>query len=692
MKKRLIAAILAAALLLTALPLGASAAGDPAEKPPLRGIDVFRYLPEAATWMEQGLKQEDWAWGYQILYWMLWPGAQVVNFVWPPLRPIIERIAVPIIDLLNPPLPEFMPEPELPPAAVTKHSIAGYKIFYQGEGTPDETAAKILADTLNEITGGTNFAAETGMPSGANEFLVGSISGADVSALGVDGYLIGADGSAITIAGGARGVIYGVYRFLEKYFDCHWYTHTLRVIPAGPAEIAEVKAESYAPILEYRDTDWISPRDPVYSLANGLNGSVYRSLPESQGGTFGYNGGMCHTFINYFVKPVDFFEDHPDWYAWRDDKNARVPRQLCLTSDEVLAEMTREVLDQLRGGNGQPIVSVTQDDNQDYCQCAKCKAVDAEEGSHAGTMIRFANAIADAVKDEFPDALIDTFAYQYTRTPPKITKPRDNVIVRLCSIECCFAHPLDDPSCAENVKFAGDIKTWSQISNHLYIWDYTTNYSHYNCVFPDFGVLQENMQFFVANNVRGVYEEGNYQAAECDSEFAELRAYLLARLMFDPYLDYSAEMNGFLKAYYGGGWQYMREFIDLSIANAGTKRPHSKLGIGNSPTDKDLLNLKPNQIRYADQLWDKAIELAGSETCRQNVLRSQLSWRFWKGCNTSVEFWRLQAEEKWQAANEQLYNDFKAFGITRYSEGGNWRFLPEPPENWWNTPMDWRTK
>jgi len=197
------------------------------------------------------------------------------------------------------------------------------------------------------------------------------------------------------------------------------------------------------------------------------------------------------------------------------------------------------------------------------------------------------------------------------------------------------------------------------------------------------------MRFFVEHNVRGVYEEGNYQSAECDCEFSALRGYLLSRLLWDPDIDFDAEMDGFLKAYYGGGWQYMREFIDLISGAAGTPRlsgGYRKLGIGPLPTDKALLNLRPNQVRYADKLWSKAVELAGSETCEQNVLRSQLSWRFWKGCNRAAEFSRWQLPGRWLAANEQLYNDLAAFGVTRYSEGA---LLLAEPRNWWGTPMDW---
>jgi len=343
----------------------------------------------------------------------------------------------------NLPLQEFVPVAEPEPIAVEKHSIADYRILYDGSVITDESAANILADTLNRVTGGENFASEAnGIPSGEKEFIIGTLSGTDVSALGVDGYFIEADGSAITIAGGKRGVIYGVYHFLEEYFDCHWYAHDLEVIPQGPAEIAEVKSEQYVPPFEYRETDWqISPCYITYSAANGLNGQ-YRTMPEELGSWVGYNGWGCHSITEFFLKPEEFFDDHPDWYAWRDDQKKRVPTQLCLTNSEVLEEMIREVRWQIENGNGQPIVTVTQADNKLYCQCAGCKAVDEEEGSQAGTMLRFVNAIAEDIAEDYPDVFIDTFAYQYTRTPPKHVRPLPNVIIRLCSIECCFAHPL----------------------------------------------------------------------------------------------------------------------------------------------------------------------------------------------------------------------------------------------------------
>ena len=43
------------------------------------------------------------------------------------------------------------------------------------------------------------------------------------------------------------------------------------------------------------------------------------------------------------------------------------------------------------------------------------------------------------------------------------------MIVRLCSIECDFAHPLTHPN---NALFQRDMEAWAKMSNRTYIWDY----------------------------------------------------------------------------------------------------------------------------------------------------------------------------------------------------------------------------
>ncbi|MFZ2052922.1 MAG: DUF4838 domain-containing protein [Candidatus Aminicenantales bacterium] len=173
-------------------------------------------------------------------------------------------------------------------------------------------------------------------------------------------------------------------------------------------------------------------------------------------------------------------------------------------------------------------------------------AVDGEEGSPSGSLLRFVNAVAADIEDEFPHITIDTLAYQYTRKPPRTTRPRPNVMVRLCSIECSFSVPLDDP---RNRTFIDDLEEWSKVADRLFIWDYTTDFSNYIQPHPNYGVLGPNIRLFIKNNVRGVFEQGAYQSR--GSEMAEMRAWMLAKLLWNPALDAARLREEFLEGYYG---------------------------------------------------------------------------------------------------------------------------------------------
>ena len=117
---------------------------------------------------------------------------------------------------------------------------------------------------------------------------------------------------------------------------------------------------------------------------------------------------------------------------------------MCLTNPEVLQIVINTVKSWIQSTPGVKVVSVSQNDGGGPCMCSNCQAVYAEEnGAYSGTNIRFVNAVADAIKEEYPDVMIDTLAYQYSRAAC-VTKPVENVIVRLCTIECCFTHPLSE--------------------------------------------------------------------------------------------------------------------------------------------------------------------------------------------------------------------------------------------------------
>ncbi len=592
-----------------------------------------------------------------------------------------------------PPLADFVPSPidpvvnDDPMMTVVDSRATDYRIVIADN--PTETvasAAGVLAETIARVTGVTIPTVSAGSYTTGKkivvsntaadlDFIDGNPSAIDAT-LGKEGFLIRTNAGNIYIIGGKRGVIYGAYGFLEKFAGCHWYAKTCIVVPETLKLEVPVDIDvQEVPIIGYRETDWLSPSDPEYCVANRINGNRRYISPE-MGGNEGYTGGFGHTF-GVFLPAATYYESDPEIFAISCLDGQRSQAQLCLTNPRTLELMCQKI-DELMAANPEAIlISLTQNDGLVYCVCPNCKAIDDAQESQAGTMISFLNAVADYTKDKYPNLMLDTFAYTYTRKPPKTIVARDNVIVRLCSIECCYAHPISDPDCPQNAGFAADLKTWGSISKNVSIWDYTTNYSHLNGPFPNFGVLQANMQFFVESHAVGVYEEGNYYAYESNSEFADLRSYLLARLMWDPYLDYFAEMNGFLQAYYGDGWQYIRKYIDVTTEKTGNNNLH--INIGTEMDDRALLNLKPNEIEYINNLWAKAKEKAQDKTHLDNVRRSELSWRYWKANNRFSEYSIVGNPIGWYGENKKLYADFKEFGVKRIREA---RLMSEDPMLW----------
>ena len=540
-------------------------------------------------------------------------------------------------------------------------SDASYRIVISPSATAQErAAAETLQNYLEQITGSAPTLVTDDTAPVGTEIAVGRTNrdDADVSGLNAGGYRIGRSGNTVCIRGaGEKGALNGVYAFLHDYCGCRWYATEEIIIPKTDVlSLPETIDVSYSPCFEYRSTDWRNMCDLTIAAANGQTGN----------GSYIY--GFCHTLSTRFCSRDKYFDEHPEYFALRDGK--RSPNQLCLTNPDTLRIVTEEVLNVLKTHHDPnadlQIISITQDDNGDYCECPSCKALDDENGSHAGTNVTFANAIADAVKESgYNNVAIDTFAYAYTRKTPTKVIPRDNVIIRLCDIECCFCHTLDDDTCKENRDFMRDLRDWGKICNRIYIWDYTTNYWETPCLYPDFGVLQRNMQIFHENNAKGVFEEGEPSSDDC-AEFGELRGYLLARLMLDPYMDYDAEMREFLNDYYGEAGVPLYDFLQRVTEKSGASGLRH-LGVFPDSTDT-LTCFTASDIAYADQLWDAAKKAVEGTEYFARVERSELCWRFWKGENRRGEFSPLRTTLYMRMhEREVLYNDLARMSVTYIS-------------------------
>jgi hypothetical protein len=343
-------------------------------------------------------------------------------------------------------------------------------------------------------------------------------------------------------------------------------------------------------------------------------------------------------------------------------------------------ELVRNLKAGLKASPAATIASVSQNDCQGNCQCADCAKIDAEEGAPSGMLLRFVNAVADEVCKDFPNVAIDTLAYQYTRKPPKITRPREKVIVRLCSIECSFRSPLEDD---RNAAFRDDIEGWSKICRRLYIWDYVTNFAYYFQPHPNLRVLGPNIRFFVRNGVKGIFEEGAYNTPGAD--MAELRAWMLAKLLWNPNQDDQKLLSEFVHGYYGAAGDEIETYLKIIGDSVDKTDCHLGCFSGTKEATKFLsLDVLTEGWRHLTAA-EKAVQGDTELTNRVHMAQLPVLFTFlrdWKRCHKQAE--HLKATWPIESSPQAMYDRFvgiaKANQVTALGEGQNYGLLDEALE------------
>jgi len=499
-----------------------------------------------------------------------------------------------------------------------------YKIIVSNKASPSEKYAAEELKRFIKIIGEVNIPIfDDRVDLCEKEILVGDsrhlrmLEGLDIDyqGLGDEGFIIKTVNQYLVILGGRlRGTLYGVYTFLEKYVGCRWYTSKISRIPRKDRIIIGEIDHVEIPVLKYREPFYTEAFDGDWAVRNKVNGN-FAKLDEKRGGKITY-----YPFVHSFDQliPRELYNSHPEYFPLIDGKRVDGYVQRCLSNPGVVKLAIKRVKEWIRQHPDAKIISVSQNDTGKWCQCPDCRALDESEGTPAASIINFVNKIAEAIEKEYPDKYIDTLAYQYSRRPPRSLKPRENVIVRLCTIECCFSHPIETCDSRENQEFEKDIIGWSKLTDNLYIWDYVTNFAHYLMPFPNIYSLKPNIRFFIRHHVKGIFEEGNYSPGG-HGEFAELKSYLLAKLLWNPDEDIDVLIDEFLEYYYCRAAKPIREYIDL--IHSKVKKDNIHVHIFDPPTSSFLSD---DILMTANNLFDQAEKMAENKEIRLRVKVARL--------------------------------------------------------------------
>lgn len=483
------------------------------------------------------------------------------------------------------------------------------------------------------------------------------VSRDELDSLGEEGYLMRSfeDGTVVICGKCSRGTLYGVYAFLSHHLGFRAFTSKVEKIDHIDQLMIPPLNESKTPDFEYRDAYFRDAFDGAFAAKRMLNTSV-ADVSREKGGNVKFFSAH-HTFES-LLPSKRYFEAHPEYYAFIDGK--RTPTQPCLSNPDVVREMTENLMQTIKENPHARVFSVAQNDNQLYCQCEKCRAIDEREGSPAGSMIEFVNRVAAAVEAYDPTLLIHTFAYQYTRHAPKFVRPRENVIVRLCNIECEWSEPFEvlaerDPD-SEAAAFLRDVRNWTAISDRVYIWDYAVNYANYLQPFANYYQMAENIRYYKRMGICGVLMEGNFSYGG-GASMDELKSYLISALLWDSTQDVDSLIDEFLTGVYGKGAPYLREYINRTSEAVKGHR----LGIYDAP---DAPYFTDEALEEYDRLFCMAEDAAENDTVRERIAKEHLAIRY-----TRVA--RIESDAKRAEATDDLAEMILRFRLTEIMERRN---------------------
>ncbi|MGL6022077.1 MAG: DUF4838 domain-containing protein [Chitinophagaceae bacterium] len=456
-------------------------------------------------------------------------------------------------------------------------------ILVNSQSRIDSQAAIVLQDFIQKISGAV-------LPIRSNIFKKGDIviGEGNIDGLTEDGFRIANSNGILYISsGGDKGTIYGVVSLLEDYLGVSYYTaHTYTLPKQATITIPKLNRVEN-PAFKYRQTQcYAMKEDPLYKLWFRIEEPIEV-----------FAGGLwVHTFDQ--ILPSDVYGiSHPEYYSFiNGERRPGKASQWCLTNPEVLKVVVEKIDSIFKGTPEMNIISISQNDgNFTNCTCPTYKELDEKEGGPSGSLIHFLNKLAT----RFPNKTFSTLAYLYTMHPPKYVKPLPNVNIMLCDIDCKREVPLTDNSTGQD--FLKAMKGWSSISNNIFVWDYGINFDNMVAPFPNFPILQKNIQLFKEHNATMHFSQiGGTKGGD----FSEMRAYIVSKLMWNPYLNTDSLMRVFMNGYYGAAAPYIYEYEKL--LEGALLASKIDLWIYDSPISHKGGMLNTNCRKRYNELFDRA--------------------------------------------------------------------------------------
>jgi hypothetical protein len=386
-----------------------------------------------------------------------------------------------------------------------------------------------------------------------------------------DSFTITTGPNGVEIVGGSgRGVLYGVYQFLECYLNVRWFHKG--------EDGVQVPRQSWAEILgSLRQARTFSVRPSfAFRMVNFHEGGKLEWTPTAGVNALGFRFGyeymqrsdwvemvrqirrrglwivmFGHKTYYQFLPPKKYFEDHPEWSCLRQGKRIGTDdldehASFCLSNPRARQTFVQNVLTFLRRHPEIDFFYPWPPDGVRLCQCEKCRA-----RSIADNLMDFDNEMAAAIRAAGLKTKVIHFAYGHHMQPPENSRPAPGIIVSYSPWGRDFGYAMDQIETPERLR--EPFIRWCEICRERDV-PMIIHSKHLRLLLVGFRlvplpVTERDFRYMLAKGVSGF----DFHSSHVDVGWRTkmLNTYCVLRLAWDNSNRMSVLQHQFVKDYYG---------------------------------------------------------------------------------------------------------------------------------------------
>lgn len=545
-----------------------------------------------------------------------------------------------------------------------------YKILYEKNANEElKSAVSFLAETLQQMIGcGTIEIIEDGKADKECFISIGNTQlseNINIDQIENDGYILKVKDNNLIIKGANQsGTKNGIYDFLETKLGCMFLRNDYDYIPEFPTIRLENYDEVINPSIAWRKQFQYEALQNNWYDKLKLNGT--KAKEGFKEGIYAQWGTWCHTQFQ-FVPPEKYFDSHPEYFALINGKrcyqakwhSSDMQTHLCLTNEDVYEIVKAGMKSEIQKNPEALYWDFSiMDTPVKVCQCPECNRINTKYQSNSATIIMFINRLAKDLGKEFPNLMFSTLAYQDCINPPVGLEVEQNVVIKLCANPGSqgYSYSVGANKNSKQIKLL--LESWGNIAKNIVVWDYVVDFNHLLLPFPNYDVQKANMDFYVDNNVMGVFHQGSREKGD---EMADMRTYLLSRQMWDKDIDFEALMKKYIQLNYGEASPYIEEYLETMSESYIS---HNKeLNLYDNPSKHKYDYLSASNIAKYMQLTEKAMAaVQDDQMALEQVEKVRMCVLYAKCTESSLDI----AGKKAAAEEMKIYTD--KFGVTKYHE------------------------